>query len=108
VSTITASFPAAISLHQEFLAPVVKEVHVRQSLIDPFFEALGWDVRNSAIAAPQYREVIPEDSLEVEGQQRAPDYAFRVGNLSRFFAEAKKCGINIDQDPSSAYQLHRY
>jgi predicted type IV restriction endonuclease len=29
---------------QSFLAPGVKEAHVRQSLIDPFFEALGWDI----------------------------------------------------------------
>ena len=43
---------------QAFLAPGVKEAHVRQSLIDPFFEALGWDVRNSSRVAPQYREVI--------------------------------------------------
>src|SRR3990170_2813414 len=55
---------------QVFLAPGVKEAHVRQSLIDPFFEALGWDVGNKAMTAPQYREVIPEDSLEVEGQQK--------------------------------------
>ena len=27
---------------QEFLAPGVKEAHVRQTLIDPFFESLGW------------------------------------------------------------------
>jgi predicted type IV restriction endonuclease len=27
-------------------APGNKEAHVRQSLIDPFFEALGWDVGN--------------------------------------------------------------
>src|SRR4030042_626063 len=57
---------------QSFLAPGVKEAHVRQSLIDPFFEALGWDVRNDSMAAPQYREVIPEDSLDVEGQQKPP------------------------------------
>ena len=48
---------------QSFLAPGVKEAHVRQSLIDPFFETLGWDVRNASMTAPQYREVIPEDSL---------------------------------------------
>jgi hypothetical protein len=64
---------------QAFLAPGVKEAHIRQSLIDPFFEALGWDMRNAAMAAPQYREVITEDSLDVEGQQKAPDYTFRVG-----------------------------
>src|ERR1035437_10483525 len=65
--------------HQAFLAPGVKEAHVRQSLIDPLFEALGWDVGNRAMIAPQYREVIPEDSLDVEGQQKAPDYTFRGG-----------------------------
>ena len=47
-----------------FLAPGVKEAHVRQSLIAPLFEALGWDVRNASMTAPPYREVIPEDSLD--------------------------------------------
>ena len=93
---------------QAFLAPGVKEAHVRQSLIDPFFEALGWDVRNSGMAAPQNREVIPEDSLDVEGQQKAPDYTFRLGRSPMFYAEAKKCGINIHDDPAPAYQLRRY
>jgi type I restriction-modification system DNA methylase subunit len=93
---------------QSFLAPGVKEAHVRQSLIDPFFEALGWDVRNNSMAAPQYREVIPEDSLDVEGQQKAPDYTFRVGTLAKFYVEAKKCGVNISADPAPAYQLRRY
>lgn len=93
---------------QAFLAPGVKEAHVRQSLIDPLFEALGWDVRNTARTAPQYREVIPEDSLDVEGHQKAPDYTFRVGALPKFFAEAKKCGVNVSADPAPAYQLRRY
>ena len=63
---------------QAFLAR--NEAQVRQSLIDPLFEGLGWDVRNRAMTAPQYREVIPEDSLDVEGQQKAP----RVAPTSRF------------------------
>ncbi|MCX7425726.1 MAG: Eco57I restriction-modification methylase domain-containing protein [Planctomycetia bacterium] len=91
-----------------FHAPGVKEAHVRQSLIDPFFEALGWDMRNVAMIAPQYREVVAEDSLDVEGQQKAPDYTFRVGTLPKFYAEAKKCGVNIGADPAPAYQLRRY
>ena len=93
---------------QAFFAPGVKEAHIRQMLIDPFFEALGWDVRSAAMVAPQYREVIPEDSLDVEGQQKAPDYTFRVGTLPKFYAEAKKCGVNIGTDPAPAYQLRRY
>jgi len=93
---------------QAFLAPGVKEAHIRQSLIDPLFESLGWDVRNTAMTAPQYREVIPEDSLDVEGHQKAPDYTFRVGPSPKFYAEAKKCGVNIGADPAPAYQLRRY
>jgi hypothetical protein len=93
---------------REFLVPGMKEAHVRQVLIDPFFEALGWDVRNSTMAAPQYREVIPEDSLEIEGHLKAPDYSFRVGTLPKFYVEAKKCGVNLQADPAPAYQLRRY
>ncbi len=93
---------------QAFLAVGVKEAHVRQTLIDPLFEAFGWDVRNTALTAPQYREVIPEDSLDVEGQWKAPDYAFRVGTLPKFFAEAKKCSVKIHTDPVPAFQLRRY
>src|SRR5688500_10058637 len=78
-----------------FVAPGVKEAHIRQSLIDPLFEALGWDVRNAKMIAPQWREVVPEDSLEIEGQQKAPDYTFRVGSTPRFYAEAKKVTVNL-------------
>ena len=49
-----------------------------------------------------------QDSLEIEGQQKAPDYTFRVGTLPKFYAEAKKCGVNINADPGPAYQLRRY
>lgn len=93
---------------QEFLSPGIKEAHIRQLLIDPLFEALGWDIRNTDQVAPQYREVVTEDSLDVEGHQKAPDYCFRVGTLPKFYAEAKKCGINISSDPGPAYQLRRY
>ena len=91
-----------------YRAPGTKEAHVRQALIDPLFEALGWDLRNTALVAPQYREVVTEDSLDVEGQQRAPDYTFRVGTLAKFYVEAKKCGVNLAADPAPAFQLRRY
>lgn len=91
-----------------FFAPGIKEAHIRQMLIDPFFEALGWDVRNASRVAPQYREVVIEDSLDVEGQQKAPDYTFRVGTLPKFYVEAKNCDVKIDTDPGPAYQLRRY
>lgn len=63
---------------------------MRPWLIAPLFEHLGWDVHNQAMTAPQYREVIPEDSLDGEGQQKAPDYTFRVGLRPKFYAEAHR------------------
>jgi predicted type IV restriction endonuclease len=38
---------------QAFLTPGVKEANLRQSVIDPFFEALGRDVGNTSMIAPQ-------------------------------------------------------
>jgi hypothetical protein len=86
----------------------VTEDDVRQSLIDRFFEALGWDVRNTAMVAPQYREVVPNKSLEREAERKVPDYTFRVGQTPKFFVEAKKCSVNIGADGEPAYQLRRY
>src|SRR4030042_426882 len=96
------------SNQDSYRASGVKEAHVRQSLIDPMFKALGWDVGKKEMRAPQYREVVPEDSLDVEGHQKAPDYTFRVGTTPKFYVEAKKCGININEDPMPAYKLRRY
>ena len=78
-----------------------KEADARQLLIDPLFMALGWDVRNESRTAPQYREVIPEESLEVEGHRRAPDYTFRVGQTPKFYAEAKRPASNVKDDPGA-------
>jgi hypothetical protein len=55
--------------------------------------------------------VIHEASLR-RGDGRAstvaPDYAFRVGPVRKFFVEAKRPSIDIRYDPSPAYQLRRY
>jgi len=91
-----------------YRAPAYKEAHARQDFIDPLFVALGWDVRNEQRAAPDYREVVFEDSLEIEGQKKAPDYVFRVGRERKFFAEAKKPGVDLKHDARPAYQLRRY
>jgi hypothetical protein len=58
--------------------------------------------------APQYRKAVPEASLDGEGRQKTPDYTFCVGATPKFYVEAKKCGVNINEDPLPAYQLRRY
>lgn len=84
------------------------EAQVRKEFIDPFFEALGWDVANAKGYAEQYKEVVHEDSIKVGVSLKAPDYSFRIGGVRKFFLEAKKPSVSIKQDTSPAYQLRRY
>jgi hypothetical protein len=85
-----------------------KETQVRVEFIDPFFEALGWDVRNVQGYAEQYKDVIHEDAIKVSGATRAPDYCFRIGGVRKFFLEAKKPSVSVQEDIGPAYQLRRY
>jgi hypothetical protein len=84
------------------------ETQLRREFLDPFFEALGWDVFNKAGYAETYKDVVHEDSLDVEGATKAPDYAFRIGGQRKFFVEAKKPSVKIESDIYPAFQLRRY
>jgi len=85
-----------------------KETQVRVEFIDPFFETLGWDVRNVQGYAEQYKDVIHENAIKVSGMTRAPDYCFRIGGVRKFFLEAKKPSVSVQEDVGPAYQLRRY
>ncbi|HPR74238.1 MAG TPA: TaqI-like C-terminal specificity domain-containing protein [Bacteroidales bacterium] len=84
------------------------ETQVRREFIDPFFEELGWDIANKKGYAEAYKDVIHEDAIKVGGVTKAPDYCFRIGGARKFFLEAKKPSINIQEDVHPAYQLRRY
>ena len=84
------------------------ETQVRREFIDPFFDALGWDVANKAGYAEQYKDVVHEDSIKVGVSLKAPDYSFRIGGQRKFFLEAKKPQVKIKEDVGPAYQLRRY
>jgi len=84
------------------------ETQLRRVFLDPFFEALGWDVFNKQSYAEAYKDVIHEDAIKVGGATKAPDYAFRIGGTRKFFVEAKKPTVNVKEDISPAYQLRRY
>ncbi len=59
------------------------ETQLRSDFINQFLQALGWDVYNAKQAPQHLREVVQEDTLEVEegGEllKRNPDYALRLG-----------------------------
>ncbi len=89
-------------------SPAYNETQLRREFIDPFFEALGWDVTNKAGYAEQYKDVIHEDAIKIAGATKAPDYCFRIGGVRKFFLETKKPSIDIKSQTSPAYQLRRY
>ena len=49
-----------------------------------------------------------EDKVTIGGKVKAPDYAFRIGGLRKFFVEAKKPSVNIKDELEPAFQVRRY
>jgi len=97
------------SQRDSYRADTYHETQLRREFLDPFFEALGWDVYNHKGYAEAYKEVIHEDAIKIGGRTKAPDYCFRAGGGMRsFFVEAKKPSVDIRQAISPAFQLRRY
>ncbi len=84
------------------------EAQLRVEFLNPFFEALGWDVNNKHGYAEAYKDVINEDAIKVGGATKAPDYSFRIGGTRKFFVEAKKPATNLKDASEPAFQLRRY
>src|SRR5579875_1804617 len=87
------------------------ETQVRVDFLNPFLEALGWDVDNKKGAPQHLREVVHEDIVLIDDEGSAskkPDYAFRIGGERKFFLEAKKPSVAIATSDRSAFQVRRY
>lgn len=93
---------------RQYCSNTYNETQTRREFIDPFFEALGWDVNNRKGYSERYKEVIHEDAIKVKGGTKAPDYCFRIGGNRVFFVEAKRPFVNIHEDANPAFQLRRY
>lgn len=92
----------------QYRQPAYNETQVRREFLDPFFEALGWDVNNRKGYAEAYKDVVHEDALRIAGKHKAPDYSFRIGGTRKFFVEAKKPAVDLGRDPQPALQVRRY
>jgi hypothetical protein len=113
------------------------EAQARQQLIDPLFEALGWDVRNKQQRPPYMQEVLPEGRVktsvaktlkeetkeytsmmeyiaddEYKADQKLatkkPDYRFRISGATKFFVEAKKPSVDLATNRDAIFQIKRY
>jgi type I restriction-modification system DNA methylase subunit len=77
----------------------MNEAETRLRFIDPFFQALGWDIRNP-------REVRVESALARSDSTR-PDYRFLIDNKTKFFVEAKNPSVKLT-DPTPIFQAKSY
>ena len=69
---------------------------------------LAWDMSNSKGYAEAYKDVVHEDAVKIGRGTKAPDYAFRIGGVRKFFVETKAPHRNLKNDPHPAFQLRRY
>jgi len=72
------------------------EANTCKDFILPLFRALGWDVYDSA-----------EVSAERKVSRGRVDYAFRLGGIPKFFLEAKRFKVDLN-DPRWARQVINY
>lgn len=88
------------------------EAVIRQEYIDPFWQALGWDVSNAAHRSLAEKDVVIEATVEtVEAgavRSRRPDYLFRIDGFPRFVVEAKKPAVDIQTDRDAIFQAKTY
>lgn len=86
------------------------ETMLRSEFLDPFFELLGWDIKNIAGKSTHEREVLLEEPLKnnAASHTKKPDYTFRLFGERKFFVEAKKPCVSIEVDDDPAKQVRRY
>lgn len=75
------------------------EENTKAEFIEPLFEALGWDVRNTR----HIDEVTREEKISKD----RVDYSFRINGIPKFFLEAKSLRENLD-NPKFAEQAINY
>lgn len=92
----------------EYKSPDYNETQLRRDFLDPFFALLGWDIDNKEGKQEAYRDVVHEFTLRTTEWTKAPDYLFRLGDVPKFYLEAKKPSVNVQDDSRPAFQVRRY
>ena len=88
----------------DYMAQGFNETSARNRFIDPFFEALGWNLNQTDIK-PHMWDVIREFSGH--SITKRPDYAFRLNGELKFFVEAKAPHVHLtNKEP--VFQAKRY
>ena len=60
---------------RQYKSALYDESNTRVDFIDELFKLLDWDINNKQGYAEQYREIVREDKVRIQGMQKAPDYS---------------------------------
>lgn len=110
-----------------YRSPEFDETATRELLINPLFQALGWDVLDQYGLGPRRDVVVhqrlpiaqvagyaewDEDLTEEELRERipvprVPDYSFRLGEELNFYVEAKRPLVSLSQR-APCFQIKSY
>lgn len=95
---------------EHYLSSAYNETQLRADFLDPLFELMGWDIKNTKGKPTNEREVLLEEPLkeEVASNTKKPDYTFRLFSERKFYLEAKKPSVKIESDADPAKQTRRY
>jgi len=98
------------SNRETYLKPSYNETQLRTDFLNPFFELLGWDIKNAEGKPTNERDVLLEEGLKADAtaNTKKPDYTFRLFSERKFFLEAKKPNVKIEKDNEPALQIRRY
>ncbi len=92
--------------------PDYKETPLRNDFLNPLLKTFGWDVENEAANSQFLRDVVQEETIDVEEEdaiaKKNPDYTLRIRGTRKLFIEAKKASIDIERSSRSAFQTRRY
>ncbi len=92
--------------------PQTSEAVIRNEYIDPFWQALGWDLSNTAHRSAAEKDVVIEAHVAtIEPHRlrtRRPDYLFRIDGFPRFIVEAKKPAVDLATDRDAVFQAKTY
>ena len=93
-----------------FKAATYNETQFRNDFLDPFLMSFGWDVKNESGKTQFFRDVIQEESINVEDElsKKSPDYTLRVQGIRKLFVEAKKPFVDINKSSKAGFQTRRY
>ena len=81
------------NIHQ-FKSSSFNETQARQQLIDPFFEALGWDITNRDMKPLYLQEVIPEGRVKTNVGKEVREQTVMFDPKQTLGKEYKEVPIN--------------